>query len=424
MRFNHGKREYTLTDGKSEFQFFTDEYVAQGGCVRIEGEMAAGGIRAGKIETLSGAGEKEVLERTKESVISSCGFPDSPILLPEAGPIWPILKKAAGEIIFARKAGRSVLIRFHGDADGIVSAFALGEVLKCKAFQQNSAVYSVKEALRDLAFIGQESRPLIILADFGSGSREGLEILRAAGVDYLVIDHHPYEDKENGAIINPLKIDKDNSKYCAGYLCCEISAMCGMDREEARAWARVACAGDKSEILRSTQADAEKAMVLDFLASHISYGNNLDFYRKVMGQEELFKSIAAQAEQSIEEAAQKAMARMKRGGTKTEVVSFALEGIAQRGEWPPSSKITTRVFDKLKGENALICIGYTERSIIMRLNDAAVSAGLGANLLAEKMKASMGDFIEGGGGHAKAGAIRVKEGFVKEVLGQLLAELS
>ena len=98
--------------------------------------------------------------------------------------------------------------------------------------------------------------------------------------------------------------------------------------------------------------------------------------------------------------------------------------LGQRGEWPPSSKITTRVFDKLKGENALICIGYTERSIIMRLNDAAVSAGLGANLLAEKMKASMGDFIEGGGGHAKAGAIRVKEGFVKEVLGQLLAELS
>lgn len=420
VRFGHGKREYTLTDGKDEFRLFTDENLAQGSCIKVQGEMSAGGMLAERIIALEGSAEKETLERVKAAIRDSAMLPGAPVLFGGAAPFWEMLRDAAGEALCARKLGRSVLVRFHGDADGIASAIALTGILRAKALQQNSAVYSVRDALRDLAFIGQESRPLVILLDFGSSSKEGLGLLRAAGVDYLVIDHHPYEDKENPSIINPLRMQPESSKFCAGYLSCEVAAMCGMRKEDAMSWARVACAGDKSDILGSGPEDARKAMVLDFLASHVAYGNSLEFYQKVMGQEELFGSIAEQAEQSIEEAALKAISRMKKAEGKVEIAYFSLEGIAKRGEWPPSSKITTRVFDKLAREKPLVCIGYTERSLIMRLNDGAVASGLSANSLAESMKGSMGDFVEGGGGHAKAGAIRAKEGFVKEILNQLI----
>jgi RecJ-like exonuclease len=436
VRFFRGKRDYVLTDGKTEHQFFTDDIIPQGSCILIEGEMAVGGIRATRIDTLSGETEGRVFARVTANVAEAANLPGAPVLFNDGltGRLWPALIRGALEAMLAKKLGRSVMLRFHGDADGICGAFALTAVLPCKAFQQNSAIYSVKEALRDIAAIGQESRPLVILLDFGSadGCAEGLELLRAAGIDCLVIDHHPYSRKDDARIINPFSQDDNASKYTAGYLACEIAAACGLEKERALALAKIACSGDKSDILQSGPDDAKKAMVLDFLASHVSFGNNLDFYKKVMEKDELFSSIAQQADDSIRDAAAKAMARMKKSETgQLTIITFPLEGIVVKGEWPPSSKITTRVFDTLRdeakaagAEKPLLCIGYTERSIILRLDDGAVSLGLSANELAERVKKSMADFVEGGGGHAKAGAIRAKEGFVKEVVNELIREAS
>jgi RecJ-like exonuclease len=425
LKYFHGKKEYTVTDGSSEFSFPSEDSLAPGSCILLQGEITAGGlVRPTKLSLASGDDEKRIYLKVRERIRESMKIPDAPAILDDENTrkFWPMLKHAASEIHIARKLGRFVIVHFHGDADGIVSAFAISSVIRCKALQQNAAVYSVKDALRDLAANGQENRPLIVLLDFGSSSRDGLDILKAAGVEYLVIDHHPF-DKEDGAVVNPLKADAGFSKYTAGYLACEVACACGADMEEWRSWAKVACSGDKSEILQSGPEEARKAMVLDFLASHISFGNNLDFYKKVMGQDELFRSIALQADESIEEAAAKAIEKMKVSESeRLKIVSFPLENIVKKGEWPPSSKITTRVFDKLKGEKALLCIGYTDRSIIMRLNDAAASLGLSANTLAGKMKASMADFVEGGGGHVKAGAIRAKKGFVKDVLNELMRE--
>ena len=128
-----------------------------------------------------------------------------------------------------------------------------------------------------------------------------------------------------------------------------------------------------------------------------------------------------QADESIEEAAGKAMAKAKHTKTeKLEIVAFPLDAIVKRGEWPSSSKVTTRVYEKLSGDKALLCTGYTEYSVIIRLNDAAAAMGLSANRLAKDMTESMADFVVGGGGHVKAGAIRVRKGFAKDVLGELI----
>jgi RecJ-like exonuclease len=226
-------------------------------------------------------------------------------------------------------------------------------------------------------------------------------------------------------MVSPFRVADNVSRYTAGYLACEIAVACGLPKDRGMELARVACSGDKSDILASDEGDMRKALVLDFLASHVSFGNNLDFYKNVMAKDELFRSIMQQADESIEDAAEKALAKSKKQQEGAlEIVSFPLEALVKKGEWPPSSKITTRVYDKLcaQGGRPVLCLGYTDRSIIIRLNDSTAALGLSANELAEKIKSVMADFVDGGGGHVKAGAIRVKRGFAKDVLNELLRQ--
>ncbi|VVC04332.1 Uncharacterised protein [Candidatus Bilamarchaeum dharawalense] len=430
MRYNYGRKEYIITDGKIEQNIKSDQPLSQGSVVKLEGELDdSGSIVANRIVFLEGVKETDVLERIKANVRDSLRVSDEPILVNDeiTKKIWPQLKELAVEFVLAKKLGRSILLRFHGDADGVCGAFALTGILYCKTFQQNSAMYNVKDAFRDMSTIGQENKPLIVLLDFGSSDscKEALELIAAAGIDYVIIDHHPYNAKENRKIINPFGFADNVSKYTAGYLACEIAIASGLDLEKGRELAKIACAGDKSSILESDDSDVKKAMVLDFLTNHVSFGNNLDFYKKVMEKQELFASIAQQADESIEEAAKKALAGAKRVIEKdVEICTFPLDAIVRKGEWPSSSKITTRVYDKIRGEQPLICIGYTEYSVIMRINDGAVAKGLNANELAENVKKTMADFVKGGGGHAKAGAISVRPGFNREVLGELQRQIS
>jgi RecJ-like exonuclease len=397
--------------------------------VTIEGEAEGMQLAVKSITLLQGEAAQKAYEHTAANVKKSASIPAAPPLLADeiTTKLWPSMKEAALILLCAKKLGRAVLLRFHGDADGICGAFSITSVVNCRAFQQNSAIYSVREALRDLSAIGQENRPLIMLLDFGSSdaSVEGLELLKAAGVEALIIDHHPPGKSSAALRVSPFTVADNVSKYTAGYLACEIAVACGLPKERGMELARVACRGDKSDILGSDENDSKKALVLDFLASHVSFGNNLDFYKNVMAKDELFRSILQQADESIEEAAEKALSRSKRQQEGAlEMVSFPLEALVKKGEWPSSSKITTRVYDKLcmKAERPLLCLGYTDRSIIIRLNDRAAALGLSANELAEKIKSVMADFVDGGGGHAKAGAIRVKRGFSKDVLNELLRQ--
>lgn len=430
VKYRGGEREYSLTDDKGDYVFSSRQHLAPGAVVALDCE-ALDDFRLVE-ENLSLLPEKEAqkaYERVLAGLRRSFSLPPAPLLLADGvtTKLWPAMRNAALTLMCARKLCRAILLRFHGDADGICGAFALSSVAGCRVFQQNSAIYAVRDALRDMAAIGQENRPLVILLDFGSatGCAEALCLLKAAGIETLIIDHHPPGVPSDAQMVNPFSVAADASKYSAGYLACEIAAACGLPKERGMELARIACSGDKSTILPTGENDGKKALVLDFLASHVSFGNNLDFYKSVMAKEELFHSIMRQADDAIEDAADKATARMKlQRESGVEIASFSLEGIAKKDEWPPSGKVTTRVYDRLCAQDRgpLLCIGYTDRSIIMRLNDPAVALGLSANGLAEKLKASMGDFVEGGGGHAKAGAIRVKQGFVKEVVNEVLRQ--
>ncbi|MBD3210608.1 hypothetical protein GF318_04480 [Candidatus Micrarchaeota archaeon] len=394
--------------------------------VAVRGETRENSIESASVSVLEEKDAERVQQEVEEKIQKSLEFPEGPSLVEDemTEKLWPKIAGTAARIIIAKKLGKEILLRFHGDADGISGAFAITDVLRAKAFQQNSAVYSVRDALRDISTIGQEGKAVVILLDFASNnaSLEAISLLKAAGLEVLIIDHHPPGDRNNGEMLNPAAYSPEGSKYPAGYLACEIAIACGMEKDMARKLAGIACAGDKSPLFGMEKEDVEKAMVLDFLAAHISYGNNLSFYRKVMKNESLFSSIARQAEESIDEATQKALAKEKTDEGAVRIISFPLEGIVKKGEWPPAGKITTSVFEKEK-DGPLVCIGHTERSLILRISTGAVDMGLSANELAGGIMESMPDFVEGGGGHAKAGAIRTRAGFAKDVLNELIRRI-
>ncbi|MBU1681884.1 hypothetical protein KKE38_03625 [Candidatus Micrarchaeota archaeon] len=423
MRYFSGKKEYTFIDGKNRYTFQSETEIPQGSLVEVEGEINGDVINTSLVIILEGKEADDAYQKIKNNVQIGA---DAPSLLKDevTEKLWPQLKEAARKLICARKLGRMVLLRFHGDADGVCGAFAINEVVRCKSYQQNAVVYSVRDALRDISGIGQETRPLIILLDFGSSdqSLDGLKLLEAAGIEYMIIDHHPPGKEVAKRAITPFSVTDNGSKYCAGYLASEIAVACGMEIEKAMGLAATACSGDKSNIIEHGEKEVKKALVLDFLAAHTSFGNNLEFYKNVMDKAELFYSISNQAEEAIDEAVGKVRIKETKEGDLN-IVHFALENIVKKGEWPPAGKITTRIFEGKMNDGPLVVIGYNERTLILRLNAEAEKMGLGANLLAEEMQKCMGDFVEGGGGHIRAGAIRVREGFAKEVLNQLIEKI-
>jgi len=342
--------------------------------------------------------------------------------------MMPKARQLAAMLKEAKARGRYILLRFHHDADGISGAFALSEVLRFFSAQQNSAVYSVKDAIRDLNNISYEEKPLVVLLDFGMNkeSLEGLKLLKAAGVGLILIDHHPPSDEATGIadfFLTPWEFaeGKDASRYVAGYLASEVAREMGASTDRCGTYAKIACTGDKSTVLEAGDRERKSALVLDYLAAHSGYGNNLRFYKSVLENSELFDSIYLQADEKIDEAADKVMRTMKeRKMGDVSIYVLDLEKAVKKGEFPNRSKIASKVFERLKRDTPLVVFGAGEQTVIMRINDAAHAKGIVAGSIAQKILEIMPDFAESGGGHGKAGAIRVKKGFVGAVVEEIV----
>jgi RecJ-like exonuclease len=388
-------------------------------------------LRAGKVVILEGEEaaivmkevEKKAEKKSKIGVFSP--LVDDSLVKSLA----PVIENAARKILSAKALERFVLLRFHGDADGISGAIALTKMCKMQAIQQNSAIYSVGEAMRDLQTLHHEFMPILILLDFGSNSEseEGLKLLKAAGIEIIVIDHHP-PGKGVGGIANvflsPWAIsknwnDEDVSKYPAGYLAIEVARVGGISGIDD--FAKTSCAGDKSRILPIDEKDKEKALVLDYMASYSGFGNNLEFYAGVMGKHELFHSMLLQAKEKIEqifETVKRSLKEKEVNGVKIAVID--LEKISKKHEFPSKGKIATRIFESINSEKPLVVLGYSEKSVIFRINEPAVERGISADKIIAELKVTMADFVESGGGHAKAAAVRIREEFARDAIEEIV----
>ena len=432
-RVNSVKGKYicSFTNGKNEYEVVLKEPIETGAVVKLKGEIeerfGKTQVRAESVEVLSNDEKKKIEKKISDSV----EVKDVEMLVKDE--VTEKLKKKILEIakhlLVAKKMGRHILLRFHGDADGISGAMAITKFLKCYSIQQNSAVYSAKEAMKDLNMLSNQNKPIALFVDFGSNkeSRVGLGFLQAAGIEIVMIDHHPY-DKEDEPMadffINPWMISDNEklSEYTAGYLCTEIARSAGVEGIENIAGN--ALAGDRSEILELKDENRETALVLDFMATYSSYGNNLDFYQNVLMKKELYTSMLSQAKEkirSISEGVKKSMKERKVGEFSVYVLD--LERMAGEYEFPSKGKVANAVLDTIDKNKAIVMIGYGKRIIILRLNSVAVEKGAKGNELIEKVKKSMDAFIWSGGGHAKAAALKVRDGFAKDVAEGIVREL-
>ncbi len=464
---------YFISGNGTIFLVLSKEYLEIGTTAKVTGRIEPAQsketiILAEKIELLPSAKTAEIFNSAESAISGSIALNNVDLLVNDeiTKTLELEITKIAKKILTAQKLNRFILLRFHNDADGISGALALTNFIRCKSMQQNSASYGVGDAINDLNFLGSEWKPVLILLDFGSNqeSIEGLSLVKAAGVEVVIIDHHPPAEKINDiglTVLNPwllvlgsnlddydLKITKfskllnknrsnDLSKYTAGYITCEVARKMARDNNfdsQLIMLAKIAVAGDKSKILELTQKEKDAALVLDYIAAYSRYGNTLDFYRLVLKNDDLFNSMLMQANEKIaemREIAKRTMKETKIGELticvldletldKKDVASFKTFERTCSNDFPSRGKVTTNIFESLPQDKPLLVIGYSARSIILRLNELAEQAGFSGHEIVERVKISMKDFIESGGGHRKAAAIRVKSGFGKDVVEEIL----
>ncbi len=420
-----GHSIYKITDGEGELEFESNSYFPVGQGLRVSGKVYndKGFL---KINVASLQKADEIYPRILQKIENSVETKDIPFLASgkTMEKLGEKIHACARKLLTAKKTGRFCLLRFHNDADGISGALALTKIIDAYTSQQNSATYSVFDAMRDINTLQGEKNPLAIILDFGCGeeSQEGLELLKASGAEVMVIDHHPNTGNAEGntdVFLNPWAVNDSEgaSAYTAGYLAVEIARVCG--ESGAESLAPVACAGDKSTIIEISEKDVEKALVMDYMATYAGFKNKLDFYRNALENQELYSSVLIQAREALEKITEDVKAGMKkRLDGPVSVYTIDTERVKSR-EFPGKGKITTRCFE-LVGEQPAVVLGFWNRGLSFRINDGAVQGGIMADRMIELLKKEMGDFVFGGGGHARAASMRIREGFVNSVIEKIV----
>lgn len=428
VRKRRDGNEYVLTDGESELGMRSWEYYKRGDALFVAGTVVSDrgflSLKAEKVERRPGA-YAAVLERAEKGAKVAVGELLADGLMEKLrGRIEAVAKK----LVAAKRMGRFVLLKFHNDADGVAGALAVAKIVEAESYQQNSALYRISDAMRDVNIIRYEKSPLVVIVDCGSGaeSRDGLQILKAGGAEIVLIDHHPPEkgiEELCSVFLSPWAVSEEEeaSTYPAGYLAVEVARACGMKELE---WlAKIACAGDKSGIMPVSDADREKALVIDYMATYAEFGNRLEFYEHALGEKELYSSILFQAKDRMERVKEEVGKLMKKRIEGPVAVYTADFDKVNVREFPGRGKLTSRAFELVMHEGAVVVLGVWEGGISFRVTEDAVLRGIVANRIIDAVKGKMGSFIEGGGGHGRAASIRVKKGFTKEVLEEVLNQL-
>jgi RecJ-like exonuclease len=401
MRANAGS--HSITDGACEYALQSNERFSRLDLLRITGEVSDNIVIPSKIEKLENP--------TLAEAVGMLG-----IKIGDWSPTVksPVLEKCRPAIELAAKALKALsimhpktIMRFHGDADGISAALSVSQAISGFKMQHNSAVYSNKDAFNDIAQLKFEAFPTLVLLDCCTNdeSMEALDLVKSAGISILAIDHHPCSQALAGVgiVLNPWLYgpEEDASKFTAGYLAYEAVKLLGYDASDT---VGISLAGDKSGIMPISEKDRERALVFDFVASYSSFGNRLEFYKDLMGDNALYQSILAKAKEHIENVSSAISQNMKKEmlGNGITLITVNLDRAAKRSEFPGRGKMTTRAYE-MAGDEDVVVIGYSEKSLILRVGHKAYDKGVRANELVKALVSEYKDNASGGG-HARAAA--------------------
>jgi len=356
------------------------------------------------------------------------------------------IENAAGMIRKSVAASSPILLRYHGDCDGICAALSfylaikglVGEKefpeyrKKMLVFKNPSAIYDLRSVLDDLELIRNmdaHATPLAILTDFAVNieSLDSLKALRKAGFEILLADHHPLIPEVSqmaNLLVSPWE-HGGNSDYSAGLIAGEIARRI-KPLEDFDELQKVALTGDKSKLLQPDEELKRKALVLDFVASSSDFAESLELYYSILKDSKNVESIYKKAMKKIELAKKDAAkyVKLKEFDNGFRLVLIRLDRL-RSGEFPGKGKMCGEIHDDFdrKVDAPLVTVGYGDRMMHFRANSKAREAGFNANRLIGELKSEMSNAIESGGGHDVAAGLRVNEGFERMVLEDIIKKV-
>jgi len=411
------KKVYTITNGKETFTVYSENNLDIGQCGQFTLTMGAHGYKCQDFVQ-----RDEVYDKVYKKVYDSLEYNRKEWLIKDD--VTECIKRKGVDvikhIITSHKLGRKIMVRFHNDADGIVGGLAMKMLLgKILNFQNRGAIYTPMFAINDISLLHNTFKPMVILIDFGSAdeNKEGLTLLKSAGIETIIIDHHPYDEKpEVDYYISPWECGGD-SQYPAGYITCEL-VMEFTDNDMIPKLRTISLAGDKSNLIHLSDDDKNKAIILDYLAVYSRFPNTLSFYESVLTDENILRSIGMMTDEkigAIKKTAKHYVKEKKFDGLT--LVLLHLDKLVKRQEFPSKSKAAGAVFEMY--DDSVILIGYGKKLITLRISHNAQKI-ITAREIIKEMKRLYPEGVISGGGHDGAASMRCDPVFTDIIVDEVV----
>ena len=328
-----------------------------------------------------------------------------------------------------------IVVRYHCDADGISCALLVYKMFKnfnisATFIQNNSAVYSMEDALRDIMFYDPGTH--YIFLDFGNNpeSLEGINVLKREAATIAIIDHHLTEKKEGEKeiIVTPVYHNL-GGEYTAGLVTYEIvRRVIDLDYNDLY---KISLHGDKSILeFEKNKKIEELSLVFDYIASTIKREkHSIRFIEGLLEDEEFMHTIYLKAKDLVDEVAEIGLEICKKKDLENGFLFVTLDVeklVDNTNSFPSRGKVTGKVHDIIEEQTnkPLIVLGYSHDTAMFRANRKAVLNGFNANEIIQVVKKEYDKFVESGGGHPGAAAIRYKKGFKKVILNALSEKIN
>ncbi|BCS90673.1 MAG: hypothetical protein ARM1_0130 [Candidatus Micrarchaeota archaeon] len=320
--------------------------------------------------------------------------------------------------LIARKLlyGAPIVVRMHNDCDGFSGAFAIFKLaekifntdkIRHISFRANSSIsYSLESFNYDKSFLQlfrSIEKPLIILIDFGS-TKETIDIIRGnTSIDFIIIDHHPYDiDIEGIRIINSYTAINDNS-ITAGFMTALIAYI--IEELDVYDIINSSFISDHSRYALYNDHSEKLAYVIDYMMNNksidYSFYKIADTIQSNETTESLYKDIIRKVNEVVT-LAEKEGSLIQLRNLSIFILDLNRFDSKHRYDYPKLGKLTSYLsIDLEKKYSSVLTIAYKRKSISIRISE---SAGRVVDLRYIKDKLKHSDIVSIGG-HMQAGSI-------------------
>lgn len=415
----------------------------------LEGEVST-------LKKMTGAEQEALKRELTQRELERARVTPPPFLV--ASPLLEKLKdrfvKAATAIRLAIFQNRPIIVRHHNDTDGYSSGYALERaILPLVSAQHGSSpkatwefytrapcaapMYEIDDSIRDTAHSLSNAAkfsnkmPLVLIVDTGSGKEDllGIQQGRVHGLDFIVVDHHRFEEDvisaETLVHINPFLVGEDGATFSAGMLCTELArfinpvdniiqipAMAGMADRINNPVAMKAYEKIAAEKGYDVRLLADIATVIDFVSAKLRFMEAREYIEVLFGEPMAQqKKLVALLAPYIRDLEVKGLAIAHAAVHRETIQGITLQTIDieksfSRGFYPKPGRCISMLHDDFQEKHKtpkVITLGIMPDAITMRGSDS-INFSV-PELIVYLNKKLPGAFVEGGG-HRNAGSIK------------------